>query len=190
MHRRSFIQAGSAASLLGAIPRFARAQQLPFDPKPAGWRTFEITSRIEILKPEGVSRAWVPVPSVESDYQKVIGNTWSGNGSTRLERDGKYGAAMVMSEWNASEKAPVVEVVSTFSTINRATDFGKRNPAIKIDPATAKFATAPTELIPTDGIVRTPAYELTRGKSADIDKARAIYEWIVEIGRASCRERV
>src|SRR6476619_3385721 len=93
MHRRSFIQAGSAASLLGAIPRFARAQQLPFAPKPAGWRTFEITSRIEILKPEGVSRAWVPVPSVESDYQKVIGNTWSGNGSTR--RDGDVGVERI-----------------------------------------------------------------------------------------------
>ena len=25
--------------LLGSLPRFARAQQLPFDPKPAGWRS-------------------------------------------------------------------------------------------------------------------------------------------------------
>src|SRR3954469_9590171 len=180
MRRRSFIQAGTAASLLGAIPRFALGQQQPFDTRPAGWRTFAITTRVALLKPEGVSLAWVPVPAVESDYQKVIGNTWSGNGSTRLERDGKYGAAMVMSAGSAAEKAPVVEVVSTFSTINRATDFGKRNPAIKIDPATAKFATAPTELIPTDGIVRRTAYEITRGKSADVDKARAIYEWIVD----------
>src|SRR5436190_7064162 len=113
MRRRSFIQAGTAASLLGAIPRFALGQQQPFDPRPAGWRTFEITTRVEILKPEGASRAWVPVPSVQSDYQKVIGNTWSGNGSTRLERDGKYGAAMVMSEWTGSEQAPLVEVGST-----------------------------------------------------------------------------
>src|SRR3954469_17820850 len=115
MRRRSFIQAGAAASLLGAVPRFALGPQQPFDPKPAGWRTFEVTTRVEILKPEGASRAWVPVPSVQSDYQKVAGNTWSGNGSTRLERDGKYGAAMVMSDWSASEKAPVLEVVSSFS---------------------------------------------------------------------------
>jgi transglutaminase-like putative cysteine protease len=180
MHRRSFIQAGAAASLLGSVPRFALAQQLPFDPKPAGWRTFEITTRVEILKPQGVSRAWIPLPSVESGYQKIGGNTWSGNGSNSLARDGKYGAAMVVSEWSASQQAPVVEVVSTFSTINRATDFGKRNPAIKIDAATAKFATAPTEMIPTDGIVRKTAYEITRGKTTDVDKARAIYEWIVD----------
>jgi transglutaminase-like putative cysteine protease len=180
MHRRSFIQAGAAAGVLSAVPRFALAQQLPFDPKPAGWRTFEITTRVEILKPQGVSRAWVPLPSVESDYQKLGDSNWSGNGSNRMVRDGKYGAAMVVSEWSAGQKSPVVEVVSTFSTINRATDFSKRNPAIKIDPATAKFATAPTELIPTDGIVRKTAYEITRGKSSDVDKARAIYDWIVD----------
>ena len=87
---------------------------------------------------------------------------------------------MVVAEWNASEKAPVLEVVSTFSTINRATDFSKRNPAIKIDPATAKFATAPTELIPTDGIVRKTALRDHARQEPDIEKARAIYDWIVD----------
>jgi transglutaminase-like putative cysteine protease len=180
MQRRSFLQAGAAASVLGALPRVGFAQQLPFDPKPTGWRTFEVTTRVEVLKPEGLSRAWVPLPSVESDYQKVIGSTWSSNGSARLARDGKYGAAMVVAEWPASQKAPVLEVVSSFSTINRATDFSKRNPQIKLDAATAKFSTAATDLIPTDGIVRKTAYEITRGKSSDVEKARAIYEWIVD----------
>src|SRR3954464_2097300 len=114
MQRRSFLQAGVAASLLSSLPRPSFAQQLPFDPKPAGWRTFEITTRVEILKPQGTSRAWVPLPSVESDYQKVGGNTWSGNGSNRMVRDGKYGAAMVVSQWSGTEKAPFIEVVSSF----------------------------------------------------------------------------
>jgi transglutaminase-like putative cysteine protease len=180
MRRRSFLQAGAAASVLGSLPRFAFAQQLPFDPRPAGWRTFEITTRVEILKPAGASRAWVPLPSIESDYQKVISNSWSGNGAARIARDGKYGAAMVACEWSAAEKAPVLQVVSSFSTQNRATDFGKRNPQIRLDPASAKFSVAATELIPTDGIVRKTAYEITRGKSSDVDKARAIYDWIVD----------
>ena len=181
MHRRSFIQAGAAASLLGSIPRFARAQQLPFDPKPAGWRTFEVTTRIELQWPEGTSRVWVPVPSVEGPYQKVLGSTWSGNGSARIASDGKYGANMVVAEWNPSEKNPVVEVVSTFSTINRSVDFGKRDPSIKpLDAPTAAFYLASTELIPTDGIVRQTARDVTRGKFSDLDKARAIYEWIVD----------
>jgi transglutaminase-like putative cysteine protease len=180
MHRRNFLQAGAAASLLGALPRVSFAQQLPFNPVTGEWRTFEVTTRVDILKPAGVSRAWIPVPSVERDFQKLLGNSWSGNGTVKLASDGKYGASMIAAEWGAAEKAPVVEVVSKFATRNRAVDFSKRNPEIKIDAATARFSTAPTELIPTDGIVRKTAYEITRGKSSDIEKARAIYEWIVE----------
>ena len=154
MRRRSFIQAGAAASALTALPRIALAQQLPYDPKPTGWRTFEITTKVELQWPQGTSRVWVPLPSVEGDYQKVIGNSWSGNASVRKAADPKYGAGMAMAEWGAGEKAPVVEVTSTFATRNRKVDFRKRNPSIKLDPAAQKFLTAPTELIPTDGIVR------------------------------------
>jgi transglutaminase-like putative cysteine protease len=180
MKRRSFLKAGTAAAALNAFPRVAFAQQLPFDLRPGGWRTFEVTTRVEILKPEGAARAWIPLPSVESDYQKVVGSSWSGNASVRKAADPKYGAGMAVAEWQPSEKAPVVEVTSKFSTRNRVIDFSRHDPSIKIDPATRKFTTAPTELIPTDGIVRKTAYEITRGKTRDMDKARAIYEWIVD----------
>jgi transglutaminase-like putative cysteine protease len=181
MHRRSFLQAGAAASLLGSLPRLSGAQQRPFDPQPGPWRTFEITTRVELQWPEGVSRAWVPIPSVEGPYQKLIGNAWSGNGSARIVSDGKYGAGMVMAEWNPSEKNPVIEVVSQFATRNRAVDFGKRDPSIKpLDAPSHAFYTAATELIQTDGIVREKAREITKGKFSDMDRARAIYEWIVD----------
>jgi transglutaminase-like putative cysteine protease len=179
MRRRSFLQAGAAASALGALPRFAFAQHKPFDPRPEAWRTFEVTTRVEIDLPQGASRAWVPVPSIESDYQKVIGHRWSGNGAARLVRDPKYGAAMVMAEWPASANAPVLEVVSTFSTRSRAVDFGRKDPSITLAAANVPFNTAPTELIQTDGIVRDTAADITRGKRSDLEKARAIYDWIV-----------
>jgi len=180
MQRRQFIQAGSAAALLAALPRAAFAEYLPFEPRPGPWRSFEITTRVEVLKPAGVTRAWVPVPSVDGDYQKVGGNSWSGNGTARLERDGKYGAAMVAAEWGADEKAPVLEVVSTFSTRNRAVDFGKPDPALRLDAATVAFHTAATDLIATDGVVRDTARDIVKGKVGEVEKARAIYEWIVD----------
>ncbi|MCK7533546.1 MAG: transglutaminase-like domain-containing protein [Marinilabiliales bacterium] len=37
----------------------------------------------------------------------------------------------------------------------------------------------PTELLPTDGIVKQTADEIVRGARSDLEKARAIYEWIV-----------
>ena len=181
MRRRSFLQAGVAASVVGSLPRFSLAQQLPFDPKPGAWRTFEITTRVELQFPDGVSRAWVPIPSVEGPYQKVIANSWSGNGAARIVSDGKYGANMVLAEWSPAEKAPVVEVVSTFATRNRAVDFSKPDPSIKaLDAPSVAFYTAPTELIQTDGIVRETARKITGGKFSDLDQARAIYEWIVD----------
>jgi transglutaminase-like putative cysteine protease len=47
-------------------------------------------------------------------------------------------------------------------------------------PADRAFYTAPTEMIPTDGIVLETAKDITRNAKTDVDKARAIYEWIVE----------
>ena len=180
MDRREFLQTGTAAAALASLPRISFAQQLTFNPRPGAWRTYEITTRVEVLKPSGVTRVWVPLPSVEGDYQKVAGNNWSGNGAARLARDGKYGAAMVAVEWGAGEKAPALEVVSTFSTRNRAVEFGKPDPALKLDASSAAFYTASTDLMPTDGIVRDTAREIVKGKRTDVDKARAIYEWIVE----------
>jgi transglutaminase-like putative cysteine protease len=179
MQRRSFLQGGAALSLLGAFPAL-RAQQLPFDPKPGPWRTFETVTRVEILQPAGATRAWVPVPTIQGDYQKVVGNSWSGNGSMRMASDVKYGAAMVTSEWGASANNPVLEVVSVFSTQDRAVDFGKRDAKLTLDAPSRRFYTAATELMPTDGIVRKTALEITRGKSTEMDKARAIYDWIVD----------
>jgi transglutaminase-like putative cysteine protease len=180
MHRRNFIQAGAAAGLLSALPRFSQSQQLPFDPRPGAWRTYEITTRVEVLKPSGATRVWVPVPSVEGEYQKVAGNNWSGNSAARLARDGKYGAAMVVGEWSGGEQKPLLDVISTFSTRNRAVDFGKPDPALKLDAASVAFYTAATDLMPTDGIVRDTARDIVKGKRTETDKARAIYDWIVE----------
>jgi len=44
---------------------------------------------------------------------------------------------------------------------------------------------APTQWLPTDGIVRTYAQQITAGMTDDVTKARAIYEWVVD---HTCRE--
>jgi transglutaminase-like putative cysteine protease len=46
--------------------------------------------------------------------------------------------------------------------------------------APPKFFTAPTDYIPTDGIVRKTAQGIVKGAGSDVAKARAIYEWVVE----------
>ena len=148
----------------------------------AGWRTFEVTSKVEVANPSGVTRVWMPLPlAAETDYHKPLGNNWKGNGAMRQHRDDKYGATLLFVEWPASEKAPMVEVVSRFSTRDRNVDLSKPlASAAKESPAVLKTYTAATKLMPVDGIVLETSREIVKGAGSDMEKARAIYEWIVE----------
>ncbi|HUJ88216.1 MAG TPA: transglutaminase family protein [Burkholderiales bacterium] len=179
MKRRTFLHASAAASLLGTLPRFARAAG--FDPRPGPWRYFDVTTRVDVLKPSGVTRVWVPLPSLNNDFERVIGNSWAGNApGVKAASDPKYGAQMVYAEWPAGAGQPQLAVTSRVALRDRAVDFGKPDPALRLRPADARFNTEPTALIPTDGIVRKTALEIVRGEKTELGKARAIYQWIVD----------
>src|ERR1700704_947517 len=181
MKRRTFLQATLAAPALGTMP--AALRQAWAAEQGDGWRTYEVVTKVEILNPSGISRAWVPLPwTAKTNWHNALGNKFTGNASqAKVVADGKYGAEMVYAEWQAGEQAPVIEVVSRFATRDRAVDVSKTNPgAPKLSAAEIKAETAATELIPTDGIVRDTAQDITRGIKTDVEKARAIYEWIVE----------
>jgi transglutaminase-like putative cysteine protease len=51
---------------------------------------------------------------------------------------------------------------------------------VPLDKAARALFTRPSELLPTDGIVKKTAIEITAGAKTDLEKAKAIYEWIVE----------
>jgi transglutaminase-like putative cysteine protease len=88
---------------------------------------------------------------------------------------------MVYAEWKPGTQPPALEVTSRFATRDRAVDPWKKNPnAAKLSPAELKINTAATVFIPTDGIVRDTARDITKGLKTDVEKARAIYEWIVD----------
>jgi transglutaminase-like putative cysteine protease len=72
----------------------------------------------------------------------------------------------------------VLEVVSRFQTRDRKVDWSRKAPS-SLDPAEAKKYTQPTKLMPTDGIVKETADGIVRGKTSDLEKTRAIYDWVV-----------
>jgi len=129
-----------------------------------------------------VSRAWIPLPyATKTDWHNPLGNKWTGNGQMKVVTDGKYGAEILYAEWKSGETAPKVEVTSRFATRDRAVDPTQANPtAPKLSPAEVKSHTSPTIYIPTDGIVRDTARDITKGAKTDVEKARAIYEWVVD----------
>jgi transglutaminase-like putative cysteine protease len=147
------------------------------------WRAYEVTTRVEILKPQAVTRVWLPLPLVEdTPWQRTYANQWAGNAArAQIVPDGKYGATMLYAEWNAGTTNPVLELTSRFATRDHAVDLSRRrSDAERLSAAELKFFTAPTEFIPTDGIVRETARGVIKGARSDVEKARAIYEWVVD----------
>jgi transglutaminase-like putative cysteine protease len=177
--RRTLLKAGTAISLSAGLPRLASAYGA-FNPQPGPWRSFEVVTRLEIAKPEGKTQAWVPVPAVnEAEWFKSLGSEWTSNGKATLVRDPKYDSELVHVEWKDGEARPVIEVTSKISTRDRAVDLSKPGYVKSLSAAEHKFYTEGTALIPVDGIVKQTSDKIITGKTTDIEKVSAIYEWVV-----------
>ena len=187
MNRRRFVQFSAALPLTAALAplsgfvRDAWAQEKKtYTPQPGQWRTYDVTTEVEVLFPVGATRVWLPLPSVNSEYQRSLDSRWSAPGAqTRVVEDGKYGAKILVVEFPAGTAKPAIEVTSRVSVQDRAVDWTKKGAGVKEDPASLKLWLQPTELIPTDGIVRKTAEGAIRGQRNDRDKAQALYDWVV-----------
>ena len=179
--RRSLLKGGAALGALFATPSWLHAQspsaERRFAPETGTWRTFDVTTRVEIAQPQGTTRVWLPVPSVDTAWQKSLDTRISSNGQARMASDGQEGTRFVAAEFAAGVQ-PVIEITSRVQTQNRAAELIARN----TDPEAAdtlRYFTRATDMLPLDGIVRTTALQAIQGAKTDEQKARAIYAWVV-----------
>ena len=81
MDRRQFLKSAAAASATLALPRVGRA--FGATSADSGWRTFEVTTRVELLNPSGASLVWLPAAQLQTTpYQKTLANTIGAEGGT------------------------------------------------------------------------------------------------------------
>lgn len=180
--RRQFIQKSAvalAASSLSAI-NFANAADAArqFYPQPGQWRTFEVTTRVDIAKPQGATKIWLPIPSVNTDWQKSLESSFSSNGKSQLTSDAHDGARMLYVEFTDGLAQPYVELTSRIQTQSRAVNWTQKS-GVAEDASTLQARLAATTLLPTDGIVRKTAQQATQGARTDVEKAQKIFDWIV-----------
>lgn len=183
MDRRTFLKSAALAPATAALSSSTLEALATAKPHAAGtWRIFEVTTRAEVLKPSGVTQVWLPLPLLsDTDYQKNLGNTWSADGAkVSLAADRKYQAGIAHAEWPAFAKSATLTLVSRFATRDRAVDLSGPGGGAGEDRAVLWLNLRATDFIPTDGIVRDTAREITRRARNDVEKARAIYEWIVD----------
>jgi transglutaminase-like putative cysteine protease len=145
------------------------------------WRTFEVTTRVEVLKPSGTTRVWLPAALMSSTpYQKTLANTVKCEGGTVKTFEAKTGALGIIAAEFPPGVRPLLTATSRVSTSDWKVDFSVEDQTRKANTVELQNYLRPTKLLPTDGIVKETAMEVTSRARTDIGKARAIYEWIVE----------
>jgi transglutaminase-like putative cysteine protease len=179
MDRRTFLSSGSLL-LTGAA--FAKARPSHAEElSSGGWRTFEVVTRVELLKPNGTSHIWLPAALIiDTPYQKTISNRYAADGGeATLHRD-KRNALGIVSGTFAPDAKPLLTLTSRVALRNHSVDMSARRPGPHVTQAELNYFLQPSHYVPTDGIVRTTALKAIAGATTDEEKARSLYEWVVK----------
>ena len=180
MNRRDFLQSSSLAlaGLTLARAELSLAQNASSD----GWRTFEVTTRAEVLKPVGATKVWLPAALVQNAaFQRTMSNRFTADGgeARMVESHNPAELGIVIATFPAGVK-PVLTLTSQVALKNYAVDLSKPGNARPASKAELQYFLQPHKYVPTDGIMKAKATEITKGATTDVDKAHAIYEWIVD----------
>jgi transglutaminase-like putative cysteine protease len=178
MKRREFLRTSGIVSASLLLPK---ANSLFAVDAGGDWRTFEVTTHVQVLNPSGITRIWVPAALTrETPFQRTLSNTFSAEGgSAKIVQSKSDALGIIAAEYPDGAK-PSLTVVSRVATKNYAVNLSGSGKAPKEKGEDLKHFLQPTKYIPTGGIVKTTADEITKNSRTDVKKARAIYEWIVE----------
>ena len=188
MQRRHFLRSVASLPVLGAGAASGLSAHAATPPAQAGWRQFDITTTVDLAEQGQAARIWVPLPTDLAGYQRAESLRFEAPGATSVKvvqvpgQDTRFLAV----DW-ADGKAPHQTAVTTRIAVrDRATDLGARPDASRLSAAQLRPYLQPTSLAPLDGIVKQTADKIQAEAGrpqGNVEKARAIYEWMV----ANCR---
>ena len=179
MNRRNFLQANGSICAGWALTKALTV--LADTPSASGWRKFEVVTRVELLKPNGVSHIWLPAPLIhDTQYQKTISTRLTAeSGTARQSKDKQNALAIVSAMYPANAKPALTQTIRV-ALKNYAVDLSSRGTAAPVSRAELDYFLQPSRYVPTDGIVKQTALKAITGATTDMEKARAIYDWVVE----------
>ena len=179
MNRRDFLRSAGIVSAALAIPKSERlfGREVPSN----DWRTFEVTTRVEVLRSSGITLVWLPAALItQTPFQKILSNKFNADGGAAHMVESKADVLGIVTARFAAGTRPVVTLTSQIATKDCAVDFSTPAKTPNVDSAELDYFRRSTKFLPTGGIVKDKANEITKGAKTDIEKARAIYEWIVD----------
>ena len=179
--RRTFIKTTLGAL---ALPSLSPLQSVFAQPTNE-WKTYEITTEITLKDMLGYpAQAWIPLPlGADRDFFKTQSIKTEG-ANAKIIQSASGQSHMAHVQWQGNENdAASFKVIATISTRERNNVLSAPNPKLQLSKQEMLFWTKGTDLLPVDGIVKQKAMEIIKPlpkNASDIDKARAIYEWVVE----------
>ena len=124
-------------------------------------------------------RLWIPLPH-DSEYQTVDGIVYDAGSASSVISGDDWGNQMLYVEWDENAE-PADRVVTIHFDVKREEVL---HPEIKEDESEVlseeiKKNLEPSKNLPLNDQVKAKAMEVTEGKSTDLEKARAIYDWVI-----------
>lgn len=187
MKRRDFIKLfGTSALSLSASPSIA-TQLLSSDH--SNWTSYRISYQITLPAHGKAAHLWLPLPdNNDSDtiFQFTQGNNWHGNATkAAFSTLGTDPFPVFSAVWHGKQQSDQrhVTVNCIVKTAHHAIDPTlypeNKSPAL---PNSIRNFINPTQLKPTNGIVRETAHSIIKEKNAvtPLEQARAIYDWIID----------
>lgn len=176
MDRRNFLLTASA---LAVTPSVSFAKNLDSSSKNFSQkhRIFDLSFKHELKEDGKVKRLWLPL-ILGTNFQSII---------SEIKNSGDYDEIVLSDFENPTLYAKFSGNKGTLTTnfrvltSERNTDFSKVNfnENEKLSPEVEQFL-RPTTHIETDGVVKEKADEIVKGISGDLERARAIYNWVAD----------
>jgi transglutaminase-like putative cysteine protease len=178
MNRRHFLARSAVAGFGIAAARWPSSASTLFADEPE-WRTFEVVTRVHVLEPKGETHVWLPEVMRQSmPFQRTLSTVVDAPGGHVSRPERAADSLALVSVLFPAGVAPAITVTSRVSTRDYAVDLTRRTETPT--PASLDYFRRPTKLIPTSGIVKSKALEITKDAKTDVEKARAIYAWVVD----------
>lgn len=147
---------------------------------PSEWRTYEITTTVNLKNASGLNRLWLPLPlNQDTLYQRTLGHSWEGNASNASMRRLPDGDLEVFyCEWRDGSDGKL-QIKTLVTTADRHFDVTKRTVAPERDDILRRNLQA-SQLIPNEGLSFQLGERILGRIKDPVAQAKAVYEWVVE----------
>ncbi len=177
MHRREFIKKTALVGTICIAPSITNASSVE---SKSTLCVYNINWKFDLTSHGAKECAlWIPLPSDINDFQSIlqIGSVTDANTSFHTAHN-HYESATLYAHWEKSAASKTLDLTMKVALRDRQCDF--RRQRISADALeNANEFLAPTDHIPTDGMVAKTAKHITGNEKDPLKKARKIYDWII-----------